>query len=61
MHMHGVHSVDIAVLCTGMAAMLPDGQTASGLGCLSLTPDDLIDYNYCQSSWELPISNVLPK
>lgn len=50
MHMHGVHSVDIAVLCTGMAAMLPDGQTASGLGCLSLTPDDLIDYNYCQSS-----------
>lgn len=50
MVMHGVHGVDIAVLWTGMAAMLPDGQTASRLGCLSLTPDDLIDYNYCQSS-----------
>ena len=33
-----------------MSATLPDGQTAAGLGCLPLTPDDLIDYGYCQSS-----------
>lgn len=32
------------------SATLPDGQTAAGLGCLPLTPDDLIDYGYCQSS-----------
>lgn len=59
MHMRG-SSAGI-VLWPGMAAMLPDGRTASGLGCLPLTPDDLIDYGYCQSSWEMPISNVLPK
>lgn len=48
MHMYG-GSAGI-VPCPGMAAMLPDGQTASGLGCLPLTPDDLIDNSYCQSS-----------
>ncbi len=50
MHMHEVHSIGTAVPCPGTAAMLPDGQTASGHGCLRLTPDDLIDCDYCRSS-----------
>lgn len=59
MHMYG-GSVG-TVTYPGMAVMLPDGQTDSGLGSLPLTPDDLLDYGCCQSSQELPISDVLPK
>ena len=48
MHMYG-GSAGIVLLRPGTAATLPDGQTAPGLGCLPLAPDDLIDYGYCQS------------
>lgn len=48
MHMYGRGGG--IVLWPGMAAMLPDGHFASGVGCLPLTPDELTNYFFCQSS-----------
>lgn len=43
-------------ICTVTDAVSPvawdgchDGQPTSRRGCLAMTPDDLIDYSYCQS------------